>query len=139
MMRNIIRRGIRAVGKGEALESPMLRNGAAVPTYSHDRVVAGIPPAATQEADRKKLREVARGELQRSRRGEGTISVHSGQRFHVFFEFERGCARSRASSSHELVDRPERQPTGCRLRDFSLAPLMCAPLCRPVCITKHAN
>ena len=60
MMRNMIRRGIRAVGKGEALESPMLRNGAAVPTYSHDRVVAGIPPAATQEADRKKLREVAR-------------------------------------------------------------------------------
>ena len=56
-----MRRGIRAVGKGEALESPMLRNGAAVPTYSHDRVVAGIPPAATQEADRKKLREVARG------------------------------------------------------------------------------
>ena len=39
----------------------MLRNGAAVPTYSHDCVVAGIPPAPTQEADRKKLREVARG------------------------------------------------------------------------------
>src|SRR6267143_781021 len=39
MMRNMIRRGIRAVGNGEALESPMLRDGAAVPTYSHDRVV----------------------------------------------------------------------------------------------------
>src|SRR5207249_8394544 len=47
--------------------------------------------------------------------------------------------RSRAASSRELVDRPERQLTGCRLRDFSLAPLMCAPLCRPVCITNHAN
>jgi len=61
MMRNMIRRGIRAVKKGVALESPMLRNGAAVPTYSHDRVVAGIAPAPTPEADRRKLREVARG------------------------------------------------------------------------------
>jgi len=61
MMRNMIRRGIRAVGKGEELASPMLRNGAAVPTYSHDRVVAGIAPAPTQAADRKLLREVARG------------------------------------------------------------------------------
>jgi hypothetical protein len=39
----------------------MLRNGGAVPTYSHDRVVPGIPPAATLEADRKKVRELARG------------------------------------------------------------------------------
>ena len=61
MMRNMIRRGIRAVGKGEALESPMLRNGSAVPTYSHDRVVSGIAPAATREADRQLLRKVARG------------------------------------------------------------------------------
>src|SRR5947208_1572597 len=61
IMRNLIRRGIRAVGKGEALESPMLRNGSAVPTYSHDRVVSGIAPAATREADRQLLRKVARG------------------------------------------------------------------------------
>jgi len=61
MMRNMIRRGIRAVGKGEELASPMLHNGAAVPTYSHDRVVAGIAAPQTPEADRKKLREVARG------------------------------------------------------------------------------
>jgi phenylpropionate dioxygenase-like ring-hydroxylating dioxygenase large terminal subunit len=61
MMRNLIRRGIRAVKKGEALGSPMLKNGAPVPTYSHDRVVNGIPAAATPEADRKLLREVARG------------------------------------------------------------------------------
>jgi nitrite reductase/ring-hydroxylating ferredoxin subunit len=60
MMRNMIRRGIRTVGNGEELESPMLRNGASVPTYSHDRVVAGIAPAPTPEADRQKLREVAR-------------------------------------------------------------------------------
>jgi hypothetical protein len=49
------------VKKGEDLSSPMLRNGGAVPTYSHDRVVPGIPPAATLEADRKKVRELARG------------------------------------------------------------------------------
>jgi phenylpropionate dioxygenase-like ring-hydroxylating dioxygenase large terminal subunit len=61
MMRNMIQRGIRAVGKGEELHSPMLRNGSAVPTYSHDRVVSGIAPAATQEADRQLLRRVARG------------------------------------------------------------------------------
>jgi hypothetical protein len=39
---------------------PILKNGAAVPTYSHDRVIAGFPRAATPEADRRLLREVAR-------------------------------------------------------------------------------
>jgi hypothetical protein len=66
MMRNLIHRGIRAVKKGDALESPMLRNGAAVPTYSHDRVVSGIAPAATPDADKKLLREVARGVVRES-------------------------------------------------------------------------
>jgi hypothetical protein len=61
MMRNMIRRGIRAVQGGEALDSPILYKGAAVPTYSHDRVVSGIAPAPTLEADRQLLREVARG------------------------------------------------------------------------------
>ena len=60
MMRNMIRRGIRAVGAGEDLGYPILKNGAAVPTYSHDRVVPGVAPAATPEADRQLLREVAR-------------------------------------------------------------------------------
>jgi hypothetical protein len=60
MMRNMIRRGIRMVRNGEDLGYPILRNGAAVPTYSHDRVVAGIAPAATPEEDRRLLREVAR-------------------------------------------------------------------------------
>ncbi len=60
MMRNMIRRGIRAVENGEDLGYPILKNGAALPTYSHDRVVAGIAPAATPEADRQLLREVAR-------------------------------------------------------------------------------
>jgi len=30
------------------------------PTYSHDRVVPGIPPAATPEEDKLLLRETAR-------------------------------------------------------------------------------
>jgi phenylpropionate dioxygenase-like ring-hydroxylating dioxygenase large terminal subunit len=60
MMRNMIRRGIRAVQGGEDLVSPMLRNGAAIPTYSHDRVVSGIAPGPTPETDRELLREVAR-------------------------------------------------------------------------------
>jgi phenylpropionate dioxygenase-like ring-hydroxylating dioxygenase large terminal subunit len=60
MMRNMLRRGIRAVAAGEDLGYPILKNGAALPTYSHDRVVPGIAPAATPEADRQLLREVAR-------------------------------------------------------------------------------
>ena len=60
MMRNMIRRGVRSVGAGEDLGYPILRNGAALPTYSHDRVVSGVAPAVTPEADRKLLREVAR-------------------------------------------------------------------------------
>ena len=60
MMRNMIRRGIRAVRDGEDLGYPILKNGAAVPTYSHDRVVSGIPAASTPAEDKRLLREVAR-------------------------------------------------------------------------------
>jgi hypothetical protein len=60
MMRNLIRRGIRTVAGGQDLDHPTLSNGAAVPTYSHDRVVSGIAPASTPEEDKKLLREVAR-------------------------------------------------------------------------------
>jgi len=56
----MIRRGIRAVGAGQDLDYRILTNGAAVPTYSHDRVIPGIAPAATPAADRQLLREVAR-------------------------------------------------------------------------------
>ena len=66
MMRNMIRRGIRAVRQGNAFDHPTLHNGAAVPTYSHDRVVPGIAPAATPEADRALLRKVARGVVRES-------------------------------------------------------------------------
>jgi nitrite reductase/ring-hydroxylating ferredoxin subunit len=60
MMRNMIRRGIRAAGAGEELGYPIPPNGAALPTYSHDRVIPGIARAATPQADRQLLREVAR-------------------------------------------------------------------------------
>jgi hypothetical protein len=60
MLRNMIRRGIRAVRNGENLEQRFLQNGSAIPTYCHDRVVLGIAPAPTPEEDRRLLREVAR-------------------------------------------------------------------------------
>jgi phenylpropionate dioxygenase-like ring-hydroxylating dioxygenase large terminal subunit len=60
MMRNMIRRGIRAVAQGAAFDHPALHNGAAIPTYGHDQMVSGYPAAATPDADRQLLREVAR-------------------------------------------------------------------------------
>ncbi len=66
MMRNMIRRGIRSVKNGATLDHPTLHNGAAIPTYSHDRVVLGIATAATQGADRKLIREVARNVVRQS-------------------------------------------------------------------------
>jgi len=66
MMRNMIRRGIRAVRNGEDLGYPILKNGAAIPTYSHDRVVSGISPAPTPAEDKRLLREVARNVVERT-------------------------------------------------------------------------
>jgi phenylpropionate dioxygenase-like ring-hydroxylating dioxygenase large terminal subunit len=60
MMRNLIRDGIRRVAKGGDPGSPLLKNGGAIATYGHDRVVAGVPPAAGSDADKRLLREVAR-------------------------------------------------------------------------------
>jgi nitrite reductase/ring-hydroxylating ferredoxin subunit len=60
MMRNMIRRGIRAVQNGGDPEDHARQNGKVIPTFAHDRVVAGIPPAGTPEEDKKLLRDVAR-------------------------------------------------------------------------------
>jgi len=60
MLRNMIRRGIRAVQNGADPGHFGTRNGKLIATFSHDRVIAGIPPAATREEDRRLLREVAR-------------------------------------------------------------------------------
>ena len=50
-----------AVRNGEELDYPILCNGAALPTYSHDQMVPGNPPAPTPQEDALLLREVARG------------------------------------------------------------------------------
>ena len=56
----MIRRAIRANGAGEELASPLLRDGEIIATYSQDRVVSGVAPAPTHEADRQLIREIAR-------------------------------------------------------------------------------
>jgi hypothetical protein len=67
MMRNLIRGGIRRVASGADPLSPLLlQNGAAIPTYGHDRVVSGIVPAASADADKQLLREVARNLVART-------------------------------------------------------------------------
>ena len=58
MMRNMIRRGIRAVQNGA--DPGNNRSGTVIATFAHDQVVPGIAPAATPEEDRQLLREVAR-------------------------------------------------------------------------------
>ena len=60
MLRNLIRRGIRAVQNGTQPGNIGFRNGKALATFSHDRVVTGIPAAPTQEEDKQLLREIAR-------------------------------------------------------------------------------
>jgi nitrite reductase/ring-hydroxylating ferredoxin subunit len=60
MLRNMIRRGIRAVQAGADPKHGILHDGKVIPTYSQDRVVSGILPAATPEEDRRLLREIGR-------------------------------------------------------------------------------
>ncbi len=73
MMRNMIRRGIRAVNDGGDLDYRILHNGGAIPTYAHDRVVPGIPPAASPEDDKQLLRDTARKVVS------GTIAAGSAE------------------------------------------------------------
>ena len=63
MMRNLIRLGIQAVQGGSGpghngRNRPP--NGNTIATFSHDRVVLGIPAAATSDEDKRLLREIAR-------------------------------------------------------------------------------
>jgi phenylpropionate dioxygenase-like ring-hydroxylating dioxygenase large terminal subunit len=60
MMRNMIRRGIRAIRNGKDLDYRILRNGGAIATYGHDQIVAGVAPAPTPDDDKKLLRALAR-------------------------------------------------------------------------------
>src|SRR6266851_3282988 len=47
MLRNMVRRGIRAVQEGADPVQPGPQNGRGIATFAHDRVVPGIPAAAT--------------------------------------------------------------------------------------------
>jgi hypothetical protein len=60
MLRGLIRNGIRAVQNGGDPPQQSTQHGNVIATFAHDRVVTGIQPAATQEEDRRLLREVAR-------------------------------------------------------------------------------
>ena len=60
MLRNMLRRGIRAVQNGADFQPVNGQAGPGIITYSQDRVIAGIPPAPTPEADRQLLREMGR-------------------------------------------------------------------------------
>ena len=60
MLRNMIRRGIRAVQHGADPRHNSHQAGQVISTYSQDRVIAGIPPAPTPEEDRQLLRETGR-------------------------------------------------------------------------------
>src|SRR6516165_6442594 len=60
MMRNMIRQGIRAASNGADHGHNGRPNGKVIPTFAHDRVLPGIPPAPTPEEDKRLLREIAR-------------------------------------------------------------------------------
>ena len=60
MLRNMLRRGIRAVQNGTDPQHMNGHVGQVITTYSQDRVIAGIPPAPTPEADQQLLREMGR-------------------------------------------------------------------------------
>jgi nitrite reductase/ring-hydroxylating ferredoxin subunit len=60
MLRNMVRQGIRAVQHGADPRHNSHQAGQVITTYSHDRVLTGIPPAPTPEEDRQLLRELGR-------------------------------------------------------------------------------
>lgn len=60
MLRNMIRRGIRAVQQNETPWCPGSPNGQTITTYSQDRVISGIPPTSSPEEDRGTLLKTGR-------------------------------------------------------------------------------
>ncbi|MBI3329238.1 MAG: hypothetical protein HYZ81_21370 [Nitrospinae bacterium] len=68
MLRNMLRRGIRAVQHGADPTPATWLGGKVIPTYSQDRVVSGIPPSPTPEEDRRLLREIGRKVVEESQR-----------------------------------------------------------------------
>jgi hypothetical protein len=62
MLRKIVREGIQAVARGEAPWGTQWRHGETVPTFTQD-VVLKLPPAGTEDEDRKLLRAAGRGAI----------------------------------------------------------------------------
>jgi hypothetical protein len=60
MLRNLLRRGMRAVQNGTDPQYMGGHTGQTITTYSQDRVIAGIPPAPTPEEDQQLLRQMGR-------------------------------------------------------------------------------
>ena len=60
MVRNMLRRGIRALQNGADPQPMSRQEGQVITTYSQDRVIVGIPPAPTPEEDRRLLQEMGR-------------------------------------------------------------------------------
>ena len=60
MLRNTVRRGIRSVLEGQDPLGVVRKEGQVTSTYSHDRVLTGIPPAPTPEEDIQLLRDTGR-------------------------------------------------------------------------------
>jgi hypothetical protein len=75
MLRNMLRRGIRAVQQGADPRHGPPQDGRIIPTYSQDRVVTGIPPAPTREEDTRLLREIGRKVVEESQR----LAPHSSR------------------------------------------------------------
>ena len=65
MLRDIVRRGIKAIQMGEDPEGVTFHDNGVVPTYSHDRVVT-VPRAPTYEEDREQLRQTGRRVVEES-------------------------------------------------------------------------
>ncbi len=63
MLRNMVRRGIHAVQKGEDPLGAVHKNGGVVSTYSIERILP-IPPAPTPEEDQRLLQETGRKVVQ---------------------------------------------------------------------------
>lgn len=74
LLRNMIRRGIRAAQNGADPRHADRPQGEVISTYAHDRIVEGIPPASTPEQDRQLLREVARSVVTEMIRGAPAIA-----------------------------------------------------------------
>ena len=76
MLRNIVRRGIRAVQNGQDPEAAMCKEGQVIPTYSNHTVIP-VPKAPTPEAEEQLLRDTGR------KVAEGYLHDHSCLVAHV--------------------------------------------------------